>query len=145
MATAPFRHRVTVRYGETDQMGVAHHANFLLYLEDARTAYMKDRVMPYGELERRGVGLPVRTVNVRYRQPARYEDELDVAVWVEGARAASLTFGYRITRAEADGSASTLATASVELACVDLSSMRPRAFPDELVGFIEAERRTDGG
>ena len=144
MATATFRQSITVRYAETDQMGVAHHANYLLYLEDARTAYLKARAMPYGELERGGVGLPVRTVNVRYRQPAYYEDELEVAVWVEGARAASLTFGYRVTRSEADGSETTLSTASVELACVDLSSMQPRAFPAQLLEFIDAERRDRG-
>lgn len=131
-----FRHRITVRYGETDQMGVAYHANYLLYFEDARTAFMRAEGMAYGDVERTGVGLPVRRVDLRYRAPAFFEDELDVFVWIERSRAASITFGYEIQRARrGDGAPEdhpTLATAAIELACMDLVTRRPRVFPPEL-------------
>ena len=52
----PFEHRVKVRYGETDQMGVVHHANHLLYLEEARTEYLASLGYPYPEVERSGIG-----------------------------------------------------------------------------------------
>ena len=56
----PHQHRITVRYGETDQMGFAHHANYMLYLEEARTALMAASGMPYGELEAHGQTDPAR-------------------------------------------------------------------------------------
>ena len=53
-----------VRYGETDQMGVVHHASFISYLEEARTRFMEARGQSYAELERAGVGLPVRSLSI---------------------------------------------------------------------------------
>ena len=73
-----YLHRLKVRYGETDQMGVVHHANHLAYLEEARTEYMASLGVPYGAIEKAGVGLPVRRVDLRYRAPAFYEDDLVV-------------------------------------------------------------------
>lgn len=141
----PYVHRTQVRYAETDQMGVVHHANYLLYLEDARTAYLRHEGLPYGDIERTGVGLPVRNVDVRYRAPALYEDELAVTVRIERWRAASVTFAYEIVRERrGDGApedpAPTLATATVELACMDLATRRPRPFPDVLVRTLGLTR-----
>ncbi len=131
-----FVHQATVRYSETDQMGVCHHANFLLYLEDARTAMMASRSVPYGELEKSGVGLPVRQVQVRYKSPAFYEDRLEVEVWIERMRSASVTFGYEVRRVDAKapgGTAATvLATSEIELACMDMETRKPRIFPPDL-------------
>ena len=136
-----YTHRIEVRYGETDQMGVVHHANYLLYLEEARTAFMRASAVPYGDVERSGVGLPVRSVALRYRNPALYEDTLRVDVWIEAVRAASLTFGYEVTCEHRGGGQVVdgpllIATASVELACIDLDSKRPRTFPDQLARFL---------
>ena len=133
-----FTHPATVRYAETDQMGVCHHANFLLYLEDARTAMMAARAVPYGELEKTGIGLPVRQVQVRYKSPAFYEDQLLVEVWIERMRSASVTFGYEIRR-ETGGSATVLATAEIELACMDMATRRPRIFPAALREAFSAD------
>jgi acyl-CoA thioester hydrolase len=72
-----YEHLLRVRYGETDQMGVVHHANYLLYMEEARTAFMASVGCSYGGLERDGIGLPVRRTEVRYRASARYEDAED--------------------------------------------------------------------
>lgn len=141
---ARYEHDVSVRYSETDQMGVAHHANFLLYLEDARTAMMRSWGLPYGELEKRGIGLPVRRLEVRYKTPAFFEDRLHVTVGIESHRAASMTFGYAILRAAEDGQGGdrvTVATATVELACIDLATKRPRVFPDELREFLSDSTR----
>ncbi len=126
-----YTHPATVRYAETDQMGICHHANFLLFLEDARTAMMADRGIPYGKLEKTGIGLPVRQVHVRYKSPAFYEDRLLVEVWIERLRSASVTFGYEITRLD-EGQPTTLATAEIELACMDMNTRKPRIFDKEL-------------
>ena len=137
---APHQHRITVRYGETDQMGFAHHANYMLYLEEARTALMAASGMPYGELEALGIGLPVRKADLRYRAPARFEDVLAVGVWIERIGPASITFAYRIDR-PADGVH--IASATMELASIDLESGALRTLPDDLRASLEQTRGTD--
>ena len=123
---------VEVRYSETDQMGVAHHGSYLIYLEEARTGLMRAHGTPYGDVERAGIGLPVRNISLKYRAPAFYEDRLQVHCWVSALRSASVTFSYEIYRGEQDGSCTHLLSATVELACVDLSTKRPRVMPDAL-------------
>lgn len=127
--------RVSVRYAETDQMGVVHHMNYVLYLEVARTNLMRDRGCSYAEIERRGFGLPVRKLDLRYRKSAHYEDEIRVVTWVEKIGAASVTFQSELYRV-ADGTH--LASGFVELACVDLRAAirRPVALPDDLRALL---------
>src|SRR5215203_5845861 len=90
-STVPHEHRLRVRYAETDQMGVVHHANYLLYVEEARTRLMSERGCSYAELERAGWGLPVRRVEVRYRAPALYVEKLVVPTRVTLLPATTLT------------------------------------------------------
>ena len=120
-----------MRYAETDQMGVVHHASYALYLEEGRTALMASLGCAYVELEKRGIGLVVRRLELRYRQPARYGDTLRVITHVDSARAASATFAYRIERVS-DGQL--LADAKTELACIDMESADrgPRPLPDDV-------------
>lgn len=132
-----FTHEATVRYAETDQMGVCYHANFLLYLEDARTAMFRAHGLPYGDLERRGVALPVRRAEVRYLSPAFYEDVLLVHVRLRGHRAASMTLDYVIERENEAGPSDTIARATIELACIDLATRRPQVFPEDVRRFLE--------
>ena len=129
--------RLRVRYGETDQMGVVHHANYALYIEESRTNLMRDRGCSYAELERRGIGLPVRRLEFRYRLPALYEDEIVVRTTIGRIGAASVTFDSEIHRI-ADGAH--LATGKIELACIDLRDRArgPIALPDDLRAMFEA-------
>lgn len=130
-------HRVRVRYGETDQMGVAHHGSYIAYLEEARTEWMRALGTAYADLERAGVGLPVRSMSLRYRAAAHYEEELEVEIRVARLRPVAVTFGYRILRR---GSGEVLVEAEVELACVDLSvrPLRPRPLPEGLHEALKA-------
>jgi acyl-CoA thioester hydrolase len=134
----PHEHRLRVRYGETDQMGVAHHANYLLYMEDGRTRLMESLGCSYAELERRGWGLPVRRAEVRYRASAAYDEELVVRTRVGRLRGASVTFEYEVLRAADDR---LLATGSTELACVRLDGeRRPQLLPPELRALLEPDQ-----
>ncbi|MBL8861357.1 MAG: acyl-CoA thioesterase [Planctomycetes bacterium] len=132
---APHVLRLRVRYGETDQMGVVHHANYALYVEESRTALMRERGLSYAELERRGIGLPVRRFEARYRSPALYEDELAVTTEVGRVGAASVVFTSEITR-PADGAR--IASLTVELACIDLVNRArgPIPLPAELRALL---------
>ena len=139
-----YEHRLRVRYGETDQMGVVHHANYLLYLEEARTAYMSSLGCPYRQVEARGVGLPVRRLELRYRAPAFYEEELLVRVEVGRVGAASVSFDYEVLRAE---DRAEIATARVELACVSLSdpARKPIELPADLRSTLLAAGSVPAG
>jgi acyl-CoA thioester hydrolase len=136
VGTVIFEHILRVRYGETDQMGVVHHPNYLLYFEEARTAYMASLGLPYGELERTGVGLAVRKLDLRYRGSAVFEDELRIRLSIGRIGAASVEFRYEVVR-EADSAH--LVSGSTELACIDLAhpDRKPRLLPDELRALFE--------
>ena len=133
----PHEHRLSVRYAETDQMGVVYHANYLVYMEEGRTRMMAARGLPYHELEREGWALVVRKAEVRYRAAARYGDEILVRTWIERMRGASVLFGYEIRRS---ADTTLLATGSTELACVDLKreDRPPTMLPAHLRERFEA-------
>jgi acyl-CoA thioester hydrolase len=134
---APHEIRLRVRYAETDQMGVVHHAAYLVYLEESRTRMMADRGCSYAELEARGWGLPVRRCELRFLAPARYEEELVVRTQVARVRAASLAFASEVRRASDE---TLLARGEVELACVRLDGRErgPQPLPDELRSLLGA-------
>lgn len=87
---------VCVRYAETDQMGVVHHANYPVWFELARTDFIKTIGISYSQMEEMGIMLPVAELNVRYRIPAKYEDELTVETHIERITPARVVFGYKI-------------------------------------------------
>lgn len=95
--------RVRVRYAETDQMGVVYHANYLIWFEVGRVEFIRQMGLNYKEMEQEdGCMIAVVEAGVRYKAPARYDDELVVETRLESARGVVLRFGYRIVRA-ADG------------------------------------------
>lgn len=70
--------KIVVRYAETDQMGIAHHANYAVWFEQARTEFIKSFGISYSEMEKRGVMMPLTKLETIYKIPAHYEDELTV-------------------------------------------------------------------
>ncbi len=78
-----FRHRIKVRYAETDQMGIVHHSNYIIYFEEARTAFMESIGKPYHEMEKEGILVVVVEAYVKYLKPARFGDELEISVRLE--------------------------------------------------------------
>jgi len=93
--------RVRVRYAETDQMGVVYHSNYLIWFEVGRVELIRSMGLDYKQMEEEeGCGIAVVDVHVRYRAPARYDDELVVETRLLAARGAIIRFGYRILRVE---------------------------------------------
>jgi acyl-CoA thioester hydrolase len=91
--------RVRVRYAETDQMGVVYHSNYLVWFEVGRVELIRQMGLNYKQMEEEdGCGISVVDVHVRYRAPARYDDELVIETRLLAARGAVIKFGYRILR-----------------------------------------------
>ena len=119
---------VRVRYGETDQMGVVYHANYLLYFEIGRTELLRAAGVAYGELEKTGVFLVVTEASCRYRAAARYDDLLRVTARVASVGKARVRFEYAVHGP--DGSL--LTEGHTELASVDREK-RPVRLPHGIV------------
>jgi acyl-CoA thioester hydrolase len=95
--------RVRVRYAETDQMGVVHHANYLVWFEIGRVDFIRTLGMDYRAMEREdGVGIAVADLSARYKAPARYDDELVIETRLLRVRGPIIRFGYRVVRVEDD-------------------------------------------
>jgi acyl-CoA thioester hydrolase len=91
-------HTFRVRYAETDAMGIVHHSSFVVWLEMGRTEFMRAHGFTYRELEKMGVLLPVVELSIRYRQPAYYDDELQITTWVEELTRTRIKMAYKVER-----------------------------------------------
>ncbi len=109
---------VRVNYSETDQMGVAYHARYLVWLDVARTEHLRRCGASYRELEIAGLRLAVSDVAIRYRQPARFDDPVRIRCWVRALASRRVEFGYAVEHA---GDDRLLATATVALLALDAS------------------------
>jgi acyl-CoA thioester hydrolase len=91
--------RFRVRYAETDAMGIAHHSNYVVWLEMGRVAFMDDLGVPYREVEKRGVLLVVTQVGLKYRRPAVFDDEIMLTTRLGALKSRLVRFEYAVERA----------------------------------------------
>jgi acyl-CoA thioester hydrolase len=129
-----------VRYGETDQMGYAHHATAVLWFEYGRVCWLRKRGISYGELERNGILLPVVEMTMKYHTPGRFEDALAIQTRLIHLGKTRVTFENRVLRVEKDSEKVVLVSGVVELACLDREG-RIRRVPGE---FQEIWKRGRG-
>jgi acyl-CoA thioester hydrolase len=85
-----------VRYAETDAMGIVHHSSYIIYFEEGRSSYARQRGSNYADFEKSGRYLTVTEVNARYHKPAHYGQQLTIYCWIEDMKSRGLTFGYEI-------------------------------------------------
>ena len=90
------RTTVRVRYAETDRMGVTYYANYLVWFEVARTEWLRETGWSYREMETEGFGLPVIESHCEYRQPLRYDDEVDILTRATLLSPVRVRFDYEI-------------------------------------------------
>lgn len=133
----PFAHRQRVRFGETDLQGVVYYANYLLFAEVGRVAYLRALGIDYArDLLGHGLDFTIGEARVRYRAPLRFDDEYDIRVRVGEVRHSSWAFEYAFERADglhcAEGR-----TVQVML---DRSTGRPTRIPEALRGTLEREQ-----
>lgn len=118
-----------VRYAECDPMGYAHHAAYPVWFEMGRTELLRRSGVSYREIEEQGAFIVVIDLNVRYRRPARYDDQLRLRTTLVKAGHVKLEHAYELFRVRGE---ELLATATTTLACVGRDG-RPRGLPEALI------------
>ncbi|MGH8261329.1 MAG: tol-pal system-associated acyl-CoA thioesterase, partial [Steroidobacteraceae bacterium] len=125
-----FRWAARVYWEDTDGGGVVYHANYLRFLERARTEWLRAAGFSQQALaDRQGLVFAVTDVEVSYRRPARLDDELLITCEPQPSGPASLSFAQRVLRRDGD---ELLVEAQVRIACVDARTFRPRRLPQFL-------------
>jgi acyl-CoA thioester hydrolase len=125
---------VRVYYEDTDAAGVVYYANYLRYLERARTEWLRTVGFDQSTLTtERGIAFAVRSLDIEYLRPARLDDLLDIACAIDSLGGARLVFEQRVER-----NGETLVTASVSVVCIDVARLKAVAIPNDLRSQIEA-------
>jgi len=120
---------VRVYYEDTDAGGLVYHSNYLKFFERARTEMLRAMGHEQDELiANEGVIFAVRSVQIDYLSPARFNEQLQVSAEVSLIKKASLTFEQIITRGD-----DVLCKAIIRIACLDAQGMRPKAIPEKLL------------
>lgn len=123
--------RLRVRYAETDQMKVAHHSVYYVWFEAGRAEYCRVHGIDYNAMEASGYFLPVVEARCRYRAPARYDDEITIAVRLMERTRRTLRMGYRVLREE------TLLAEGETYQILTGPDGRPRSFPTDLSSLFQ--------
>lgn len=124
---------IRVRYAETDQMGVVYHGNYAQYFELGRVEWLRNLGLSYKTMEEHGTMLPVVSLQMDYKKPARYDDLLNVKTILKSQTSVKIEFAYEI-RNEAD---ELLTTGHSVLVFVDIKSGRPTAPPEYFLERIQ--------
>lgn len=124
--------KIRVRYAETDRMDVVYHSNYLVWFETARILMLDEIGMPYSEIEARGLFLPVLTVSAEYKSPARFDDQLEIHLFMKMKPRARIRFDYEVRRGD-----ELLAIGHSSHGFMDRSGKGQRP-PEDLVKLMEA-------
>ena len=125
---------IRVRYADTDQMKVVYHGKYLEYFEVSRAALIRSLGLPYSELEKRGIFLPVVEAFAKYRRPALYDDLLFIEAIVSELPKATLKIKYQIFR---DGEKEPLAEGYTIHSFLNVSTGKPTRPPSYFMQVLK--------
>lgn len=128
---APFAITIRIYYEDTDAAGIVYYANYLKYMERARTEWLRALGFNQDELARDGVVFAVRSARIEFLKPARFNDVIEVNVRIADRGGASMTF---IQTIRANGV--TLCEAETRVACLDTTTLAPRPLPPALASRL---------
>ena len=135
VTTTGFRWPIRVYYEDTDAGGVVYHANYLRFMERARTEWLRQLGFEQDRLlAEEGVLFAVRAASLEYLRPARFNECLQVGVAIETRGRASLSFIQRITR---EPDEELIVDGRVKIACLQAEGLRPYAIPQRIIEVIE--------
>jgi acyl-CoA thioester hydrolase len=139
MEAFSFAHRQRVRFGETDMQQVVYYANYLLYAEVGRVAYLRHLGIDYTkDFLDRGVDFTIGEAHVRYRAPLRFDEEFDIKVRVGEIRHSSWSFEYAIDRADGLHCAD---VSTVQVVIGREEALRAQRMPEGLRMLLESAKR----
>ena len=124
-----------VRYAETDQMGIVHHAVYVVWLEEGRSQWMRSHGSSVVQLEQDGLQLAVSEISLRYHQPARYDQRVTVRCGVTGVRSRQIQFNYDVIDAE---TGATLVSGYTQHTCLNRAGNVTR-IPDKWQLFLRQD------
>ncbi len=125
---------IQVRYGETDQMGVVYHANYIIWFELGRTELIHSLGLSYVDMEKKGIISPVIDVRASYKKPVRYGDNASVRTYVKQYDGLRVAYHYEVLK---NGSEVCVTGESVHI-CVRKDSFRPIQIRKHLPEWHEA-------
>lgn len=105
-----------VRYAETDNMGLVHHTAYLVWFEEGRSAFIRDRGWSYADIEASGYFLAATDLRAKYFKSAKYDQQVKVCTWIDEARSRAVTFACEIGELR---SGALLFNATLKLICLD--------------------------
>ena len=123
---------VRVRYSETDQMGYVYYGNYAQYFEVARVEMLKGLGISYKSMEDGGIMLPVLSFNIKYYQPAFYDDLLNIETSIDEMPRSRIAFRYKTYNASGD----LLNEAATTLVFVTTDTKKPCRIPDEVAAKL---------
>ena len=132
MSSPPSTSTVRVRYAETDKMGVVYYANYFVWFEVGRTDLLRASGWTYRDMETEGFGLPVIEAHCTYREPAKYDDEIEVRTRGEMLSPVRVKFSYEVVRA---ADAATLATGTTVHVTLNRNG-RPCRLPERVRAML---------
>ena len=121
-----------IRYAETDQMGVVHHSNYALYLEQARIDWLEKKGLDYSKLEKDGIMLPVLKMAFEFKKPLYFGDTVRVHIKCVGEPLVRIKFDYKLYN---PGDV-LVATAAIDLAFVSTTTRRPIRCPEKVLKIL---------
>ncbi len=123
-----------VRYAETDAMGVVHHAAYVPWLEVGRVNLLRAAGCPYGNIEARGLLVVLSDLQVRYRSPARFDDEVVIETQLTTLKSRQIAFRYRALLA---ATATILVEGQTNHIVVLRATMKPTVLPNDLSALLQ--------
>jgi acyl-CoA thioester hydrolase len=124
-----FSTKIRVRYAETDQMGFCYYGNYASFFEVARVEALREKGISYRTLEESGILLPVTHFEIRYFQPARYDDLLEIQTQITQLKGVRITFVYQTFNEAGD----LLNEATTQLVFVNAETQKPMAIPENIL------------
>jgi acyl-CoA thioester hydrolase len=124
--------QIRVRYSETDQMRVVYHGNYAQYFEIGRVEWLRNKGISYKWMEENGIMLPVVSLTMNYKKPARYDELLTLKTILKNRTAVKIEFDYELYNEKEE----LLTTGNSILVFVDMKTGKPISPPQNIIAIL---------
>lgn len=124
--------QIRVRYSETDQMRVVYHGNYAQYFEIGRVEWLRNQGISYKWMEENGIMLPVVSLTMNYKKPARYDELLTLKTFLKKMSTVKIEFDYELYNEKEE----LLTTGNSILVFVDMKTGKPTSPPQYILDVL---------